>query len=60
MSQKRCFCNVLKCPKASSGSCELLGSYENEDEANECRVEKSKGMDDDHYIILIHKLEYDL
>jgi hypothetical protein len=59
MGQKMCFYNVLECPKTPSGCCALLGSFENEDEAKRCQEEKSKEMNNDHFIILIHKLEYD-
>jgi len=59
MSQKMCFYNVFKCPKTPSGCCALLDSFENEDEAKKCQGEKSKEMDNDHFIILIDKLEYD-
>jgi len=59
MIQKMCFYNVLKCPKTPAGCCELLGSFENEDEAKRFRGEESKEIDNDHFIILIDKLEYD-
>ena len=59
MIQKMCFYNVFKCPKTSAGCCELLGSFDNEDEAKRCRRNKSGEIDNDNSIILIHKLEYD-
>ena len=51
--------NVFKCPK-TSGACELLGSFDNEDDAKMCKAERNKENDDDHSIILIHKLEYEV
>ena len=59
MSHKRCFFNVLKCPATVGfGCCELLGSFQSEDEAKECRKEESSKIDKDNFIILVHKLEY--
>ena len=59
MIKKRCFYNVFKCPKLPDGCCELLGSFENEDEAKRCRGEESKKIDNDHFFIIIDTLEYD-
>ena len=60
MGQKKCFYNVLTCPKTSAGCCALIGSFDNEDEAKRCQEEKSREIDNDHFISLIHKLEYEV
>ena len=52
--------NVFKCPKTPAGVCELIGSFNNEDDAKRCKAEKNKEIDNDHYIIVIHKLEYEV
>ena len=60
MSEKRCFFNVLKCPTTVGlNCCALVGSFEKEDEAKECKEEESSKIDNDNFIILIHKLEYE-
>jgi hypothetical protein len=58
MSQKKCFFNVFKCPTAH-GCCALVGSFEKEDEAKKCKEEESSKSDNDNFIVLIDKLEYE-
>lgn len=58
MAQKMCRFNVFKCPKRA-GCCALVGSFESEDEAIVCEEEANKIVDD-NFIILIHKLEYEV
>ena len=59
MCQKMCFFNVLKCPTATGlNSCKMVGSFEKEDEAKECKVKETSKIDNSDFIVLIHKLEY--
>jgi len=57
MLQERCVYNVFKCPKQTS-CCELLGSFESEDEAEKCKTKNDKITDKELYVILIHQLKY--
>ncbi|MHC4124413.1 MAG: hypothetical protein ACYSSI_12630 [Planctomycetota bacterium] len=59
MVQKMCRFNVLKCPKTPFGTCELVGSFETEEEAEKCEKEANKSCDDNS-IIWLHKLEYEV
>lgn len=59
MAQKMCCFNILKCPKVPFSACELVGSFETEEEAKKCEKEANKSVNDG-YIILLHKLEYEV
>ena len=60
MSEKKCLYNVFQCPRIHAGSSELIGSFENEDDANNYKSEKAKEVDNDHFIVLVHKHEYEV
>jgi hypothetical protein len=58
MDQKKYCYNVLKCLKLPFSCCALIGSFDNKDEAEKCKEEKNKKLDNNLYILLIHELEY--
>lgn len=59
MSQKMCRSNVFKCPKTPFGCCELVGSFQNEEEAKKCEKKANNEINHETAIILISKLEYE-
>lgn len=61
MKTKMCWFNLLKCPaEVKYGCCELLGSFQSEEEAINMKKEMSTKIDTDRHTILIHKLEYEI
>lgn len=59
MSQEKCF-KVFKCPTTVGfGSSELVGSFENKDDAKKCKEKESSKIDNDNFIIEIHEPKYD-
>ena len=54
MSQKKCF-RVVKSPRTVGvNSGELVGSFDNKDDAEKCKEKESSKIDKDHFIIEIH------
>ena len=56
-SQKKCF-KVIKYPaRVGLNFGEEVGSFENEDDAKECKEKESSKIDKDNFIVEIKKLE---
>ena len=60
MIQKKCVYNVFKCRITPFSCCELLGSFESNDEAEKFKKENGKKIDNAHFYLLIHPLEYEI